>query len=186
MRQAIDFYKQRYLEAVEILEYFERDSTEINEAELEQLISGLLSKRSFHLESGAHDGLVDSGELNLIRDVRLRSRLAAWRSYVNEWSEEEAAVFSFPNKGVNPYLSDQVRLRNISSKFASFPDGEQLPPIPTGSNGADSLAFLANSVKFDNLVYHRTQSLWYAARDGEILLVQLSAILELIRQNLDE
>ena len=186
MRQAVDFYRQRYLEAVEILEYLEQDPTEMDEAEFEQLINGLLLKRSFHLESGAHDGVVSSGELNLIRDHRLRSRLAAWPSYVSEWSEEEATVFSFPDYGVNPYLLDRIRLRTVSPEFASFPDGEPLPPIPSGSNDAISLAFLTTSVEFDNLVYKRTQSLWYAARDGETLLAQLSSTLELIRQNLGE
>ncbi len=186
LRQAVDFYRQRYLETVEILEYLEKDLTEIDEAEFEQLISGLLSKRSFHLESGAHDGLVVSGELNLIRDDKLRSRLAAWPSYVSEWSEEEAAVFSFPNRGVIPYLSDRIRFRNVAPEFASFPDGEPLPPVPTGTDDAISLPFLITSVDFDNLVYQRTQSLWYAARDGETLLAQLSLILELIQQNLGE
>ncbi len=186
LRQAVDFYKQRYLEAVEILKYFEKDPTEMDEAEFEQLISGLLSKRSFHLESGAHDSLVVSGELNLIRDDKLRNRLAAWPSYVSEWSEEEAVVFSFPEKSVHPYLSDRIRLRNISPELASFPDGESFPPVPTGSDDAISLSFLTTSVEFDNLVYQRTRFLWYAARDGETLLAQLSLTLELIRQNLGE
>ncbi len=116
----------------------------------------------------------------------MRSRLAAWPSYVAEWSEEEQAVFSFPGTNLIPLLSDWVQLRNVSPAFAPFPDGKPLPPIPIGSSETVSLSSLSSSVEFENVVYEMAQGTWYAVRDGETLRVQLAVIIELIRENLDK
>ncbi len=186
LRQAREDYEQRYTDAMRILELMDGDTAEIDVAEFEQLVSSLLWKRTFHLESGAHDGLLASGELSLIRDEALRNRLAAWPSYVAEWSEEQDMVFSFVGEVIVPHLSGRVRLRNVRGAFPAFPDGTSPPQIPAGSSEASSLVPRSTSVEFDNLVYQRAQGAWHAMRDGETLRAQLAAILELIRQNLDE
>ena len=138
-----------------------------------------------HLEM-AHDGLLASGELSLIRDERLRNRLAAWPSYVAEWSEEEDFVFSFAKESLTPFLSERIRLRSVHRAFPPLIDGQPLPSIPVSSVDTASLLSLKTSAKFDNLVYQRAQGLWHALNDGETLRAQLSEILELIQQNLDE
>ena len=185
LREAREHFEQRYTEAVRILEYLDGNHAEIDEAEFEKLVGGLLSARSFHLELGAHTGLIASGELSLISDERLRSRLAAWPSYVAEWTEE-AEAFILAGKNLIPLLSDWVQLRNVSPAFAPFPDGKPLPPIPIGSVATVSLSSLRSSVEFENVVYESAQGTWYAVRDGETLRAQLAVILDLIRENLDE
>ena len=186
LRQAREVYERQYAEATRVLEVMEKDPATIDAAELEGLVGSLLAHQTFHLESGAHDGLLASGEMSLIRDETLRNRLAAWPSYAAEWSEEEEAVFAFVEKSLVPYLSGRMRLRNVNRPFPPFPDGQAPPPIPGGSNEAASLATIMTSKEFDNLVYRRAQSLWHAMRDGETLRAQLSEILELLRRNLDE
>ena len=41
--------------------------------------------------------------------IKLKNRLASWPSYVNEWTEEEEAVFRFVRTNLNPYLSDFIK-----------------------------------------------------------------------------
>ena len=185
LRQAREEYERRYLDAVRILEFMGGEPAEIDEAEFERLVGSLLWRRTFHLESGVHDGLLASGELSLIRDEALRNRLAAWPSYVAEWSEEEDAVFSFVNEVLFPHLSGWFRFRN-TYPLSPFPDGESPPSVPVGSSEVTSLVPLITSVEFDNLVFQRALGTWHAMRDGETLRAQLSEILGLIRQNLDE
>ncbi len=158
LREAREVYERRYMRAVRILEYMEQEPDEIDEAEFERLVRGIISNRTFHLESGAHDGLLASGELSLIHDETLRNRLAAWPSYVAEWSEEEAAVFSFVKEELTPYLSDRIRLRNVSLSLPPFPDGQSPPPIPVGLSDAISLVSLSTSLEFDNLVYQSARA----------------------------
>jgi len=186
LRQARRQYEQRYMESLRILEYLQEGASSFDHAELEKLFRGLLVAETFHLESGAHDGLLGSGELSLVRDEELRNRLAAWPSYVKEWSEEQEAVFSYALTELRTYLSDSVRIRDIAGSFAPFPDGEAPPLVPAGVGDAASVINVSNSVEFDNLVYQRAQGLWYAMRDGETLLVQATAIAELIQQNLEK
>ena len=186
LRQARRQYEQRYMESLRILEYLQEGASSFDHAELEKLFRGLFVAETFHLESGAHDGLLGSGELSLVRDEELRNRLAAWPSYVKEWSEEQEAVFSYALTELRSYFSDSVRIRDIAGSFAPFPDGEAPPLVPAGVGDAASVINVSNSVEFDNLVYQRAQGLWYAMRDGETLLVQATAIAELIQQNLEK
>ena len=179
-------YRQRYLEATWLLELIDNRASDIDEAEFDQLVRALLTSQTSHLESGAHSGLVASGNMDVIRDESLRNRLAAWPSYVAEWSEEEDAVFSFVADVIEPYLLDRTRLRSVLSALAPFPDGDSPPPISIESIDPASRAFLSTSLEFENLVVLRARSEWYALRDAETLNVQLSTILSLIRQNLDE
>ena len=186
LRLATEDYERGYSDAIRMLTYLDDGTDDIDPSEFDQLIRGLLFSRSTHLETGAHDALIASGELSLIRDESLRNRLAAWPSYLNEWSEEEEAVFAFGDEYLVPYLSDSVRLRNISNPFLAFPDGQSPPPVPVGLNEAVSVRPFFTSVEFDNLVYVRAQGAWYAMRDGETLRAQLTMILNLIRENLNE
>ena len=186
LRQARTHYEQRYMDALHILEYLQEGATSLDHAEIKESLRGLLIAATLHLESGAHDGLLASGQLSLIRDEKLRNRLAAWPSYVKEWSEEQDMVFSFVRTELAPYLSNSVRIRNIASSFAPFPDGESPPLVPAGTTDAAALIDISTTVEFDNLVYQRAQGLWYAMRDGETLLAQTTAITELIRKNLEK
>jgi hypothetical protein len=186
LRQAREEYERRYVDVRRVLELMDGDPAEINEKEFDRLVGSMLRRQTFHLESGAHDGLLAAGELSLIRDEVLRNRLAAWPSYAAEWSEEQEFVFSFVAEVMVPYLAGRVRLRNVRRTFPPFPDGTAPPLIAFGPSEAASLAVLSTSLEFDNLVYRRAQGLWHAMRDGETLRVHLAEIVEQIRQNLDE
>ncbi len=186
LREARDGYERTYTAAVQLLAYFDQGTDDMDSSEFEQLVGRLISTQSTHLESGAYDALIASGELNLVRDESLRNRLAAWPSYVAEWSEEEGSVFSFVGEKLAPYISGSVRRRNISNSLPAFPDDQSLPPVPVGSNEVRLLRSLSASVEFDNLVYDAAESNWYAMRDGETLQSQLTMILDLIRQNINE
>ena len=176
-------YRARYLDAAGVLDAIDRSSAEVDDADLRQLVQGLASAQTFHLESGAHDALLASGELDVIRDEVLRARLAAWPSFVEEWAEEERAVFSFAQETLVPYLSQKASLRRIRPPFRPFPDGESPPQLEAPSGNDPSLRPLLGEVEFENLVYRNAQGLWYAIRDGETLLTQLTAVLELIQTN---
>lgn len=186
LEKARAHYEQRYAEAAQLLAYVDQGWDEADQAEIENLIRGLVSNRTFHLESGAHDGLLASGELTLIRDEQLRNRLAAWPSYVAEWTEEEDAVFSYVVEELVPYFASRMPLREISNSFPSFPDGQSPPPIPVSESDSISLSSLGQSYEFENLVYRYAQGMWHAMLDGETLRVQLDTVLSLIRQNTDE
>jgi len=186
LQQARDGYEGRYSAAIRLLADIDQGIDNLDLGNFERLVRELTSIQSTHLESGAYDSLIASGELNIVRDESLRSRLAAWPSYVDEWSEEEAAVFSFGEDEFGPYISEVIRRRNLANRFAPFPDGQSPPEFPVGPIDLTELHRLGNSIEFDNIVFSAAQSSWYAMRDGETLRVQLAMIVDLIGQNIDE
>jgi hypothetical protein len=185
LRQARAQYEHSYMDSLRILDYLQDGAASIGYAEFEKPFRGLLKAGTIHLKSGAHDGLLGSGDLSLIRDENLRNRLAAWPSYLKEWSEEQDAVFLYVHSELVPFLSASVRLRNIIG-LAPFPDGEAPPPVPAGVSDPASVIDVSTTVEFENLVFRRAQGLWYAMRDGETLMAQATAIEELIRRNLEK
>ena len=159
LQEAREYYEARYMDALRLLEAVDGSVLEADDPKLESALGGLLASRSFHLESGAHDALLNSGELDLIRDERLRNRLAAWPSYVVEWAEEQEAVFTYVGETIAPFLRSTVRIRAMRGAFPDFPDGDAPPPIPLGKRIQGPMMQLTGPVAFDNLVYQRSQGL---------------------------
>jgi hypothetical protein len=185
LAQARAEYETAYMAAIRLLEYLDKGSADIPASEFQQLIDGVLMQSGIYLESGAYDSLMASGRLDLIQDEALRNRLAAWPSYLAEWTEEVELDFGFVNDVLIPYISRSVRIRNVSDLFEPFPDGQPPPPVPVGPNETGSLQSTIDSLEFDNLVTYRALHTWYAIRDGETLRAQVAIILDLIGQNLD-
>jgi len=186
LQQARMEYERQYLLALRLLEYVPAKVSELDDAELVELFRSLLVAGTIHLESGAHDGLLASGELNLVGNDTLRNRLAAWPSYVVEWSEEQDSVFNEVFDMNRPYFAKLIPIRSLQPGFAPFRDGDAPPAVPTIPVDLDALIESSRSVAFDNLVYQRTQSLWYAMRDGETLIAQAELIRSLLRDELAE
>jgi hypothetical protein len=159
LRESRQEYELYYMDALWMLEYLRDEPDSVDPASFEKAFRGLLLTGSTHLESGTYDGLLGSGELGLIRDEKLRNRLAAWPSYVKEWTEEES-VFSFVRTRLYPHLYDSIRFRNVSSEFRSFPDGESPPSVPTGEAGVAEMIEISSSIEFENLVYLKAQGVW--------------------------
>jgi hypothetical protein len=185
LQQARIEYEENYLLAMRLLEYTPEKVSDLDIEEIVELFASLLDERTTHLESGAYDGLLASGELSLISDDTLRNRLAAWPSYVNEWSEEQDAVFRYVHDSVRPFLSELVPIRSLGDRFAPFPDGDAPPAVPSINVELDLLVGISRSVGFDNLVYQRTMGLWYAMRDGETLIAKAREIEVLIRDSIE-
>ena len=186
LKEARAEYEQRYLDAAELLEYLDTKGADSDQTRLGELVQSLFAASTIHLESGTFDALLASGKLNLIRNDELRTRLAAWPSYVREWSEEEDAVFLYVRDVVRPFFSGSIQVRNIQPGFRPFVDGSSPPAIPTPAAEARSINEVSKSIAFDNLVFQRAQGLWYVMRDGETLLAQASEIQRLLRDSVHE
>ncbi len=184
LQQARTEYEHLYLLALRLLEYVPGKVAELDDAEIIELFQSLLAAASIHLESGAYAGLIASGELSLISNESLRSRLAAWPSYVDEWSEEQDAVFNNAFNSTRPFFAELLPIRSLSLGFAPFPDGDAPPVLPTIPIDVELLVESSQSVGFDNLVHQRMQALWYAMRDGETLIAQAETIESLLREEL--
>lgn len=182
LSSALTWYQERYASARRILELSDGPAGALSDEELRSLLSDLLRKRSFYLDSGAHDALLASGELAVISDEELRNRLAAWPSVVAEWQEEDQAVFQFVDEQVAPFLADFGRLRDISPDFPGFTGSP--PSVPRPDTGSfDSVGIRAGG-GLDNLTYRGAQGLWYAMRDGSRLQAEAEDVLDLIERSL--
>ena len=182
LASAFAWYEERYTSARRILELFDAEVTTPGADETRSLLGSLLSKRSFYLETGAHDALLASGDLAVISDEELRNRLAAWPRMVAEWQEEDLAVFRFTDDEVAPFLATSGRLRDIGPDFAGFSDAP--PTVPRRDGGSFDASAIWAGPGLDNVAYRRAQGLWHAMRDGSRLRDEAEEILEMLQRSL--
>ena len=92
LRSAIQDHKRILANAERLLavETGHDDSTTSDLSSAAALI--FMTHDTFHPKSGELDGLLVSGKLDLIRDVRLRALLAEWPRSVAEFTEEEKSI----------------------------------------------------------------------------------------------
>ncbi len=141
-------------------------------AALDSMLFWLLALPGFKPVSGAHEALISSGHLSLIRDRDLRAALATWSNYVesveatNRWAEDGWNLINAP------FLMKEMSLTQI------VPDGI-LEELSVSSHPRNHTA-LFDDPYFHNLVTLRwlaavdiIRSLQWMRKDVDLILARL-------------
>jgi len=68
---------------------------------------------TFDPSTGAIDSLLNAGQLNLIQNLELRTRLAGWSGLVSDYKEEERELDYVAFREFGPYYKKIAPLRNV-------------------------------------------------------------------------
>jgi len=130
--------------------------------------------QTFHPKSGAVDALLASGQLDLISNDDLRSRLAAWPRAVREFTENEEFIVDWV-RTVSASIYQAVPLGPGFSTWTGSIDEHVLTPA--------MLQFVTSDIGQSHAVmrgfYER-----YAVNDGDRLLSAVDVLLELLKSEL--
>jgi len=131
-----------------------------------------------HLKTGALDGALSSGRLDIVSDEELRSLLASWHSTLGEFTEQETYIWELT-----------LESRRVLAAAAPIADGVSIaatdPPQPIPDDPASRL--LANFVVSDvgqNYAALRMMFESLAVRDGQILLSWIEELLVLLERDI--
>ena len=135
---------------------------------------------TFHPKSGELDGLLASGKLDLISDVRLRALLAEWPRTVAEFTEEEKSIEEWMRKGME-VAAPHLPLRDYVSALPDVPDSNLRAafvdlPVPN-----DLARDFLQSREGQSHIAIRALYERIAIRDARELMVVIDEILDILQ-----
>jgi hypothetical protein len=109
-----------------------------------------LDASTFEARTGALDGLLSAGQLDIIRSPELRAQLASWRAQLDDTSEEDAWIVNDIRTLLRPYLVENALVRPAERVYDSFRD------IGPGARAYDFQSIVEDR-EFESLVLLRLE-----------------------------
>jgi hypothetical protein len=131
-----------------------------------------------HLKTGALDGALSSGRLDLVSDEELRSLLASWHSTLGEFTEQERYIWELTLES-RRVLAAAAPIADRVSHAATDPP-QPVPDDPVSRALAD---FVVSDVG-QNYAALRTMFESLAVRDGHNLLAWIDELLVLLERDI--
>jgi hypothetical protein len=131
-----------------------------------------------HLKTGALDGALASGRLDLVTDDELRSLLASWHSTLGEFTEQETYIWELALESRRALLSSAPVAEQIIHAAADPP-----LPLPDDPSPRDVADFALSEIG-QNYASLRAMFEALAIRDGQILLAWIDQLLVLLERDI--
>ncbi len=146
--------------------------TDLDKEIIDQSLTELFSYYTFDPSSGALDSLLSAGQLDLILNMELRSRLAGWSGLIRDYKEEEREVDYVVYRELIQYLRP----------IAPFPNVEDISPGVFGEQWQDAFA----DVEFLNLLGQASFSIESTVFEAGEIAAEIDQIIDLISSELNE
>lgn len=155
----------------------------------DSLVIALLGAPTYEPAMDALDAALASGEIELIRNHRLRRALANWRRVLTDTSEDELQVRSVTTEQLVPVLAPTLDLHPYFEEVLHWSGGD---PYGAGRLIAEGETLrlrgetaLTVTAEISSLIAQRRFWLEFAAADLEDLLATLDTCLALLQEELD-
>ena len=161
-------------------------SNEVDEAQIDSLLSLTFYRPTFNNKMGAIDLLFATGKLNIIQSDSIKSKLITWPGSVDDTIEEEAYAMKVFQDHYTPKLAEYVYVNNAVSKslgisfFGGAIKGTDFPAIdiPNDYEG------LLNDRAFLNHLRMRASHMQVSNSETVELVRQTKEIIRLIDKEL--
>jgi hypothetical protein len=156
----------------------------INTNQVDSLLSVTLDYFSFDANSGAINEIINSGQLNIIRNEELKNLISNW-SGINEDTQRDVDIAN--NHAFDKIITYLAKHGNISN----LPIGNNilqktnLRPKPISSFEVD-YENLMNSTEFENLVSWHSVNMLYILNEYMFFKSYIEKIIDLIDSEIDE
>jgi hypothetical protein len=131
-----------------------------------------------HLKTGALDGALSSGRLDIVSDEELRSLLASWHSTLGEFTEQETYIWELTLESRRVLAETAPIAEEVSYAATDPPQPIQDDPV------SRVLADFVVSDVGQNYAALRTMFESLAVRDGNILLAWIDELLVLLERDI--
>ena len=174
--------EESYKSSVRLLEIV-KDSIQLKPKEIEALLNSIINGfYSLDLNSASVDEIINTGSLNIIKDVELRKYISNW-SFIVADSEDDIEIFyDYLFNFFIPSLTDKTTLRNIG-----IPDflmkRLDIPQVSPSNFKLDQNTTL-RTVEFENELYNNALNLVYILDNYKKIEEYLNDTLKLIEKNI--
>lgn len=163
----------------QLLDFHGDDAVDIEPEALESMLGAVFFDfASLYLPSGSRDALFASGDIQIIRNLKLRGMLAAWPSLVADAAEDEVFINKDVMNNLSTYLRQKINTRNVA-RLTHSEAREYIPKLQPGHYEA-----LRNDPLFDNMVSFRILSEIYVIIENRRLGEACDEIIKVIENEL--
>ena len=182
LNRIYDGTEESYRSSVRLLEIIKND-TPINPEEIEVLLNSIINGFfSLDLYSASIDEIINTGSLNIIKDVKLREHISNWSFIVADTEDDIEIYYDYMFNILIPSLSNKTTLRNMA-----VPDflmkRMDLPQVSPTKFEVDYSKTI-RTLEFENEVYNNALNVVYVLDNYKKIKAYLNETLELIESNI--
>ncbi len=182
LQRIYDGSEESYKSSVRLLEIIKDDSP-INSEEIEMLLNSIINGFfSLDLYSASIDEIINTGSLNIIKDVKLREHISHWSFIVADTEDDIEIYYDYMFNFLIPSLSNKTTLRNtaIPSFLMKRLD------IPQVSRSKFKLDYnkTLRTLEFENEIYNNALNVVYILDNYKKIEAYLNDTLKLIESNI--
>lgn len=122
---------------------FKKSNIKIDE--LDYMLEGVASPLTFDPADGVMNDILNSGNINLIRNEELKFKISAWESNLNEVKEVEQFLIQLSFVDIRNYFLDRVSSRNAYAEYVGK------------SKISETSMEIFEDMKFENLIVRDLQ-----------------------------
>ena len=184
VKEAYTNFLEAYAASANLLEIIKADDA-INGAEIEQLLDDIINKtQSLDIITGSIDEMLNTGSINLIRDVNLRKKLSNWSYYQTDTEDDMVIYRDYLFNLFIPSLTTKAHLRNMAVPDF-FEEDLNLKKI-SKSNFKIDYDKTIRTIEFENEVYNNALNYMYTLNSYKLFNDYLTHTLELIEANIND
>jgi hypothetical protein len=159
LNQTFESTKIGYNASLQLLELIKPESSIHATYKVDSLIAVILTYYTYDPATGVIDEIINSGQLNIIRNEELKNLVSNWSRVMTDVQKNFDIADGHLYNVLIPYLMENSNLRNIPRQPHLFRKTD-LPKIPP-SNFRSDYKPLVTSLKFENLVnQHSWNLIW--------------------------
>ena len=173
-----------YNASLKLNELITPNGDKANTNEIDSLISVTLDYFSFDANSGAINEIINSGQLNIIKNEKLKNQISSWSGLINDAQRDVDIANKHAFDKMISYLSKNGNISNL-------PIGNQyiqnlnLKPKQR-SNFKVNYQYLMNSSEFENLISWHSINMIYIINEYFLFKSYLERMVNLIDSEIKE
>jgi hypothetical protein len=145
----------------------------------QRIIGAFTGVTTTYPKTGALDGALASGCLDLVSNSELRSALAEWPRTLSEFTEQQTWTWDLVLE-TRPVIAASVPIADLLLTAGVFTGYQPPDPVYT-----DELIDFLTSDAGRNYSVLRAQAEGFSIRDGEIVLTAINSLLELLEEEMN-
>lgn len=154
------------------------NGAQVNTMHVDSLLSVMFDYFSFDANSGSINEIINSGQLNIIKNEELRNHISNWSGLVNDTQRDGDIANKHAFDNMIMYLSKNGRISNLPIG-SEIIQSLNIKPKPTSSFDFDYQK-LMSSLEFENLVGWHSINLLYILNEYNSFKSYIENMIEMI------
>lgn len=171
-----------YEASLELMEYVNPEIIEYSVSDIDSLISLMINYSSYDPSIGTIENIINSGELNLIKNEKLQNNISNWSGMLHDTNKDIEILNEHTFNALMGFIMKNANLKNtpVPSKLLNTTQFISKKP----SNFTPDYHNLLTSLEFENLIDFHSLNVIYLYNEYVQLQSYLEATIEMLEKEI--